>query len=92
MRTGIIIPLIGHTSEGLTQDNLRNELTKASENQEINNLKSVLVSLIDAKAQFGMIKIPSSFTQGLENHPGWRLFFEENFELAVKAKTFTQSL
>lgn len=92
LRTGNSIPLLAKANEGLAQDQLRNELSAASENQDLNNLKSVLVSLIDAKNQFGMIKIPSSFTNGLDNHPGWRIFFEENFELAVKAKTFTQSL
>jgi hypothetical protein len=92
LRTGHSIPIIAQTAESAAQDQLRTELSTASANPDLNNLKSVLVSLIDAKAQFGMVKMPSGFTNSLDNHPGWRTFFEENFELAVKAKTFSQSL
>jgi len=67
---------------------LRAELLQTSEHKAVNDLNLVLVALIEAKAQYGQLSIPDNNYQALEGHPGWNSFFEENFELAVKAKTF----
>lgn len=93
LRTGTCIPLTDASANSTLQlAQLKSELMSSAENSESKNLTSLLLSLIDIKTQYGMVSIPKNYLENLQNHPEWKLFFEQNFELAVKAKTFTLSL
>lgn len=93
LRTGNCIPLTGGaTASAPDLQQLQNELSAEALNADLAQLKSVIRGLIEIKNQYGLVRIPKNYLNQLQQHAGWKLFFEENFELAVKAKAFTLAL
>ena len=93
LRTGNCIPLTNNTTAAAPElQHLQNELSAETSNAELAKLKIIIRSLIQIKNQYGLVRIPKNYLNHLQQHAGWKLFFEENFELAVKAKTFTLAL